>query len=220
MTLLTHWPLAGLRLTTPRLELRLPDLEELAALASLAADGVHDPDVQPFTVAWTDATPEVRARSVVQYHWSRWSDWRPGNWELNLVVLRDGVVVGTQGVSGRDFGICREVATGSWLGRAYQGQGLGTEMRTAVLQLAFTGLGAKEAASGAFAHNAASRAVSRKLGYREDGIERHSVRGEAAVMHRLRLTAEQWEPRIPVQMAGLTQCLPWFGLEGGPGSGA
>ncbi|MFE3773133.1 hypothetical protein [Streptomyces sp. NPDC059122] len=69
MTLLTHWPLAGLRLTTPRLELRLPNLDDLAALASLAADGVHDPAVQPFTVAWTDVGPEQRARSVLQYHW-------------------------------------------------------------------------------------------------------------------------------------------------------
>jgi hypothetical protein len=39
---LTHWPLHGLRLRTPRLELRLPGLEELDALAQLSADGVHD----------------------------------------------------------------------------------------------------------------------------------------------------------------------------------
>lgn len=50
------------------------------------------------------------------------------------MALRDGVVVGTQGIGARDFAIRREVSTGSWLGRAYHRQGLGTEMRAAVLQ--------------------------------------------------------------------------------------
>jgi hypothetical protein len=51
------WPLADLRLRTPELELRWPSLNDLDVLAGLAAAGVHDPEVQPFTVAWTDATP-------------------------------------------------------------------------------------------------------------------------------------------------------------------
>jgi hypothetical protein len=49
-----HWPLAGLRLRTPRLELRWPSLEDLDELVALAAAGVHDPQVQPFSAAWTD----------------------------------------------------------------------------------------------------------------------------------------------------------------------
>lgn len=32
--LIDHWPLLGLRLTTPHLELRLPGEDELAALAT------------------------------------------------------------------------------------------------------------------------------------------------------------------------------------------
>ncbi|GAA3190164.1 MULTISPECIES: GNAT family N-acetyltransferase [Streptomyces] len=214
MTLLTHWPLAGLRLFTPRLELRLPDPEELAALASLAAEGVHDPAVQPFPVAWTDVGPEERARSVLQFHWRGLGAWRPEDWELNLVVVRDGTVVGTQGISARDFPVRREVDTGSWLGLAHHGQGLGTEMRAAVLHLAFAGLGAQHAVSGAFADNAASLAVSRRLGYEDDGVERHVVRGEPAVLRRLRLTAERWRQHrtVPVETAGLPECLPWFGV--------
>ncbi|MBC9712643.1 GNAT family N-acetyltransferase [Streptomyces sp. TRM66268-LWL] len=211
----TQWPLAGLRLTTPRLELRLPGPDELSALASLAAEGVHDPAVQPFTVPWTDAEPGQRARDVLQYHWRCWGEWQPQNWVLNLVVLYEGAVVGMQGVSARDFAVCREVSTGSWLGLRHHGRGMGTEMRTAVLHLAFAGLGARHALSGALHHNAASLAVSRKLGYRDDGIEHHAVRGEPALMHRLRLTAEQWQyqEHIPVKLDGLTECLPLFGLD-------
>ncbi|MBP0459903.1 GNAT family N-acetyltransferase [Streptomyces montanisoli] len=214
MTLLTQWPLAGLRLTTPRLELRLPNPEDLADLAALAADGVHDPAVQPFTVAWTDVTPDERAQSVLQYHWRCWGAWRKEDWELNLAVLRDGVVVGTQGITARDFSVLREVCTGSWLGRTHHHQGLGTEMRAAVLHLAFAGLGAQHAISAAYTHNAASLGVSRKLGYQEDGIERHSVRARPGVLRRLRLTAERWQQHraVPVGIEGLPGCLPWFGL--------
>lgn len=38
------WPLYGLRIRTPRLELRLPDDALLSDLASVAADGVHAPE--------------------------------------------------------------------------------------------------------------------------------------------------------------------------------
>jgi RimJ/RimL family protein N-acetyltransferase len=133
----SHWPLTDLRLQTPELELRWPSLNDLDALADLAAAGVHDPQVQPFMVAWTDASPEERARSTLQYHWSRWGSWTPTDWVLEFAVIRDGAVVGSQGVGGRDFAVLREVHTGSWLGRRYQGQGIGTQMRAAVLHLAF-----------------------------------------------------------------------------------
>ncbi|MBV8081300.1 MAG: GNAT family N-acetyltransferase, partial [Actinobacteria bacterium] len=49
-------PLFGLRITTPRLELRFPTLDELVELANVARAGVHPPDTMPFRVAWTDAS--------------------------------------------------------------------------------------------------------------------------------------------------------------------
>jgi RimJ/RimL family protein N-acetyltransferase len=209
---------AGLRLLTPALELRWPSPDDLNALADLAALGVHDPDVQPFTAAWTDAPPDERARGTLQYHWSRWASWKTSDWTLDLAVIRHGEVAGTQGIGGRDFALLREVHTGSWLGRRYQGQGIGTEMRAAVLHLAFEGLGAQHAVSGAFEHNAASLGVSRKLGYRDDGIERHVVRGQQAVLRRLRLTRADWQAArsVPVEINGLEPCLPMFGLPAKP----
>lgn len=215
----SYWPLADLRLQTPGLELRWPSLSDLDALADLAATGVHDPEVQPFMVAWTDAAPVERARSTLQYHWSQWGSWKPSQWVLELAVIRDGVVVGSQGVGARDFAVLREVHTGSWLGRRHQGQGIGTQMRAAVLHLAFDGLGAHHAVSAAFEDNPASLGVSRKLGYREDGIELHSVRGRAAVTHRLRLDRAGWQATrtIPVQIHGLPPCLPFFGVPAGTG---
>jgi RimJ/RimL family protein N-acetyltransferase len=240
--LLDHFPLLGLRLTTPRLTLRLPSEEQLAALADLAAEGVHDPDVMPFAVPWTDAPPAERARAVVQYHWSQLAGVQPADWSLPLVVLRRGDVPGPEGpgaegpgaegpgaegpgagvlgkqdMSARDFAVRREVATGSWLGLRHQRQGYGVEMRAAVLHLAFAGLGAEEASSGAYDYNAASLSVSRKLGYADDGIERTVIRGAAATQRRLRLTRAAWEAHrsVPVTMEGLDACRPMLGADAG-----
>jgi len=208
------WPLAGLRLRTPRLELRLASDSDLCALADLAAAGVHDPAVQPFTFPWTDVAPAERGRSVVTYHWSQRAAWKPDSWSLDLAVVRDGTVVGTQGVSARDFAILREVGTGSWLGREYHGLGIGTEMRAAVLHLAFAGLGAEYAISAAFADNPASQRISRKLGYADNGVERQVSRGRPATVQRFRLDRRAWEAThaIPVTIAGLERCRHMFGL--------
>jgi RimJ/RimL family protein N-acetyltransferase len=216
MTTMRNWPLSGLRLRTPRLELRLPSLADLDDLASLAAEGVHDPAVQPFGVPWTDVPPDQRARSVLQYHWQMWGEWSPQDWTLNLVVDRSGVIVGTQGMSGRDFALLREVSTGSWLGQRHHSQGIGTEMRAAVLHLAFAGLDAGYAISSAFTDNPASLAVSRKLGYAADGIDRQVIRGQPATQHRMRLDRAGWQAHrsVEVEITGLAPCLADFGLPG------
>jgi RimJ/RimL family protein N-acetyltransferase len=212
-----HWPLLGLRLTTPRLELRLPSAEELAALADLAAQGVHDPERMPFLVPWTDLPPAERARSVVQHHWLRLGNWTPDDWVLNLAVFEDDQVVGLQTVAARDFATVREVRTGSWVGLRQQGRGIGTEMRAAVLHLAFAELGATGAASGAFTDNPSSLRVSGRLGYEPDGIERRAVRGRPATLRRLRLSRDRWQTcrTTPVGVVGVGPCLPLFGLGGG-----
>jgi RimJ/RimL family protein N-acetyltransferase len=211
-----HWPLSGLRLRTPQLELRLPTLADLDQLAGLAAAGIHDPEIQPFGVPWTDVAPDQRARSVIQFHLGHWSSWSAEDWSLDLVADSSGVIVGTQGMYARDFAVLREVRTGSWLGRDYQDRGLGTEMRAAVLHLAFAGLGAEFATSDAFRDNSASLRVSGKLGYQPDGIERQVSRGRPAELHRLRLDRAGWQAhqRVEVEISGLDACLPSFGLAG------
>lgn len=208
------WPLFDLRLRTPQLELRLLSDADLEALASLAAAGVHDPEVMPFAFPWTDVSPAERGRSVLQHHWSQRAQWKPEQWSLELAIVRDGTVVGTQGLGARNFTVLREVHTGSWLGQAFQGQGIGTQMRAAVLHLAFAGLDAEYARSEAFVDNPASLGVSRKLGYVDDGIELHARRGTAAVTRRLRLDRQTWEATrtVPVTIEGLEPCLPMFGL--------
>lgn len=209
-----HWPLYRLRLRTPRLELRLPDPDDLSALAEQAAAGVHDAAVQPFIVPWTDGDPATVARRAIQWHWTTLGRWSPENWSLPLTVRADGAVIGTQDLAAENFAVLREVHTGSWLGRAHHGHGYGTEMRAAVLHLAFAGLGADWATSEAFADNHASYGVSKKLGYADDGIARHVVAGRPVVGRRLRLDRDAWQATatVPVTVDGLAACREMFGL--------
>ncbi|MGW7051246.1 GNAT family N-acetyltransferase [Streptomyces sp. NPDC054887] len=208
------WPLYGLRITTPRLELMLPDGEVLDELAAVAAGGVHDEASMPFSVPWTDGSPQDRARATFQHVLGTVAQWTPQQWTLSLAVRCGGRTVGRQDLMTEDFPVTREGETGSWLGRAHHGRGIGTEMRAAMLHLAFEGLGARHVTSGAMVDNPASLRVSEKLGYRPDGLLVESVRGEARTVRRLRLTREDWEAHrtVPVEVAGLEPCRELFGV--------
>jgi RimJ/RimL family protein N-acetyltransferase len=210
------WPLRALRIRTPTIELRYPSEADLDALAAQAAKGIHDPDFMPFSLPWTDVEPDERGRSVLQWHWRQAGTLSATAWTLNLVTVVDGEVVGTQGLAADDFPVLREAQTGSWLGRAYQGRGIGTEMRLAIVHLGFAGLGAEYITSSAFEDNQPSRAVSRKVGYAEDGITRLPRRGRPGTQIRLRLSRARWQQRRrdDIEITGLEPCLPLFGLAG------
>ena len=149
----------------------------------------------PFGFAWTDQPSPQFERSFMQYHWSTRASWSPGKWSLDLGVWSEGQLLGTQGMDAENFGVRREVSTGSWLAREFQGQGIGKEMRQAVLGFAFDHLGAVWAKSGSFRDNPASAAVSRAVGYFEDGMDVLAPRGEPRELVRWRMHVEQWRSR-------------------------
>jgi RimJ/RimL family protein N-acetyltransferase len=211
--------LYGLRLRTDRLELRWPDEEQLVELARVAETGVHDPQTMPFMVPWTDAigTPEF-VEGFVDYHLGARERWLPDEWSLELGVWAAGEPLGTQSVVARDFAATKTVTTGSWLAQRSQSRGYGTEMRAAVLELAFHGLGAATAVSHVLDGVEASARVSRKLGYVETGQRSVEVRGEIRSDRELQLTRDRWvdRERISVRISGLEACLPLFGLDAPP----
>jgi RimJ/RimL family protein N-acetyltransferase len=202
------WPFRHLVLRTPRLELRPDDDEGLLELVEQAHRGVHPPDEMPFTHAWTDAPPEDIGRNTFQYYWRVRAAFTSADWALNFLVRLDGRVIGTQSLQAVDFRIVREVSSGSWIGLEHQGKGIGTEMRAAVLMLAFDHLDAVQARSGAAIGNPKSRGVSRKLGYVEDGTSRTVRRGEPAEDVRLLVTRDRFvRPAWKLDVMGLTACL-------------
>jgi RimJ/RimL family protein N-acetyltransferase len=90
---------------------------------------------------------------------------------------------------------------------------VGKEMRQAVLGLAFDHLGAVWAKSGSFRENPASAAVSRAVGYEEDGLEILAPRGEPRELIRWRMHVEHWraKERPRIEVAGLERCWDMFG---------
>ncbi len=205
--------LYGLRLGTSRLELRLARPDELFALAQVAQAGIHPPEEMPFFYPWTDRAhlPEF-PEEFVAHHAERLAAWDPAEWTLNLIVFRGGHPIGSQSLRAERFAETRIADTGSWLGESSQLQGLGTEMRAAVIELAFRGLGATAVASGAIEHNIASVRVSEKLGYSEVGEKTVAPRGEPVRERLFRLDRARWHCPIEVEIAGLDPCLRLFGL--------
>ncbi|QSB04460.1 GNAT family N-acetyltransferase [Natronoglycomyces albus] len=207
-----YFPAYGIRIRTQRLEMRLPTFAELNALAQVAIEGIHPADEMPFIFPWSTQPPMKLGRGLLQHHWSMLSTWTPQKWSLQFGVFVDGAIVGAQDIAARDFSVTKEIKSGSWLSRRVQGQGIGTEMRRAMLHFAFVGLGAEEACSGAYVDNVASNRVSAKVGYRLDGIERSAVEGRLRETNRFRLSRTDWEmsDRIDVRMEGVQEALPMF----------
>ena len=214
---MNSWPLYDLRIRTPRLELRLPDLEMLNELAELAGRGIHDPDHMPFGDSWTDKPSPELERSVVQFGLLQVATWARDRWTYNPVAIHEGRVIGTQSIKGTEFSVARSFSTGSWLGREYQGRGFGREMRAAILHLGFVGLGAEEAQTSAFSDNPASLGVSRSLGYEPNGSWLVSRRGARAQHLAYRVTRDRWlaTHTLEVRLQGVENCLDLFGLEAG-----
>lgn len=199
------WPLFSLRLVTPRLTLRPLRDDDLPGLVAAALAGVHDPERMPFGVPWTDWEPDRLARSMATFHWGMRAAVTPENWGVGFTVLRDGVPIGIQELHAREFAVRRTVASHSWLTMSEHGKGLGTEMRAGLLLFAFDHLGAQWAESNAAEWNAASLAVSSRLGYERNGLSRVQTRpGEVVDEVRVRVSAEQFRrPAWQLQVGGV-----------------
>ena len=208
------WPLYGLRLTTGDLELRYPLEAELPEFADIVERGIHGPDEMPFGIAWTDLP--ASKRNVESYQWWMGSRgrWSAEDWTLTFGVWEGGQPRGFQDLRGQAFPMNRTVATGSWIGREFQGRGIGKLMRQAVLALAFDHLGAKVAETEAFIDNPASNKVSLGIGYEPNGYGQLAPRGEPRPTQRFRLTVDDWRARARpmVTVEGLAGCLDMFGI--------
>ncbi len=210
-----HWPLFGLRVRTPRIELRYPSDADIVDIAQRSVtEGIHDPAWMPFAFEWTDVAPPLQQRSSMQFHWGLRATWRPEHWHCNLVVVENGRIVGAQSAEAIEFARLGEATTGSFLLRPEQGRGLGTEMRAAILHLVFAGLGAQYALTDAWSDNAQSLGVTRRLGYEMIGTRRMLSRGTAREMSLFRISRETWAQtrRDDIVVEGLGPCLDLFGV--------
>ena len=214
-TLVDLFPPLGLRVVAGQLELRGLTDELLVELCDVAEAGIHDPDQMPFYFPWSTAPAGQLSRNTAAYHWAKRSSFSPDDFCLELAVLLDGRVIGAQGVSAKSFPVTRTGETGSWLGREFQGRGLGTLMRRAMCALLFDHLDFEEITSAAFVDNPASLGVSRKVGYQPTAVRRLERReGELALNQGLVLTPETFvRGDVPVEVTGAEAVRSFIGLD-------
>lgn len=181
----TALPLLGLRITAGPVELRGVTDDLIGPLAELASTGIHDPGFMPFYEPWSLTPPQDMPRCMGQFHWGQRARFSPAQWGADFAVFYDGELVGSQGISAHDYLITRTGETGSWLGRRYQGNGIGTAMRQVICAFAIDCLDAEQVTSAAYTDNPASLAVSRKCGYTENGTELRTRMGKLATLQRV-----------------------------------
>jgi hypothetical protein len=83
-----------------------------------------------------------------------------------------------------------------------------------VLHLAFAGLDAEWAESAAFLDNPASIAVSRAVGYDDNGLGVEVRRGEPVLQQRFLMSRARWQSnrRDDITIEGLDPCRTMFGV--------
>lgn len=214
-TAATALPLLDLRITAGPLELRGVTDDLLGPLADLAIAGIHDPDFMPFFFPWSTSPPEEMPQTIAKFHWGKRAEFCPEHWTADLAVFWKGEIVGSQGLSTSDYLVTRTGETGSWLSRRVQGRGIGTAMRQVMCAFAFDHLEAEYVTSGAFTDNLASLAVSKKVGYQEQGWRRVVRQGKPAIVQGLVLTPEKLNRyEHPLTVHGLAPFRRSIGLAG------
>lgn len=214
-TLEEIYPPFGVRITLGDLTLREIRDEDLPEVTQLALDGLHGPeDVVPFPIPWHLGDPASVSRRMSQYYWTTRAAFSPERWRLTFLVRRSGEAVGVQDLFTRDdFRKTRTAETGSWLSLRFHRQGIGTLMRQAVCSFAFDHLGAEEVTSGYIEGNESSAAVSRKVGYLPNGVQRHEREEGWASLHRLSLTSATFvRPAEPLVAQGVEPLRRALGL--------
>lgn len=148
--------------------------------------------------------PELE-RNCLRFYWRNRAETSVQRWNLDLAVLVGDSVVGMCSVHAEEFPRRRRLTTGSWLGRAHQGRGIGKELRRAALHLIFAGFDAEVAVTRAWHDNAASLGVTRSLPYTETATTRENRRESPDTMVEFTMTSGQWATirRDDIRLVGI-----------------
>lgn len=203
VTLEQIWPAFGLLVAVGPLTLRAMRDEDLPALAEAAAAGIHAEDLRPFPMSWAGGDAITLGRRLGGRFWAYRASLGSDEWAMPLVARWHGRVIGIQGAEAARYAVLRTPDTFSWLTRDVQGHGIGTLMRQAICALFFDELDAHQITSGAYADNPASVAVSRKVGYRQNGTKLELRDDAAALHHKFILDREAFvRPAMPISITG------------------
>ena len=206
------WPPFGLVIQSGDLRLTPVSDDDLLGLVDLALDGIHPADMMPFDVpgprhrptnspaatpSTTGKTRPVRA-GAVQSGFRRAPGRRPGRGPgLHRRPLRDHPHRGDRVLAGGPV----------------PGSGHRNPDARGDLHLALRPPGGDPGHIGAFVDNPASLAVSRKLGYRPNGVVRRNRLGTLALNQQLALNPGDLVRGEPIEVVGLEPLRRFLGLD-------
>ena len=151
----------------------VPTLAQTVELARLVHNGLFAPGEANTVGSWYDSRHlTTTARSVVAKQMEAWRPTEQSRISLRFAIVVDGQVVGVQSLGDTNAGPFRvsgELDTGSWLAPHMRGKRLAVPARLCALHLAFDVLGAHAVVSEALTENVASKQVSLRCGYVDDG---------------------------------------------------
>lgn len=164
--------------------------------------------------------PDIRVQQWMRSVWRGRGTVRPDAWRLYSVVFVDGEPVGQQDLTGNEFDAFGTVESTSWVSSDVRQRGIGTEMRSAILHLAFDGLGAAEAHSEGAVDNVGSNTVSERLGYERNGMAWATHQDKPVLGQRWRLERATWQARRrdDITMSGVAECRTALGIAQGVGT--
>ena len=204
------YPLFNMRVATPKLELRAATDDLLEQLAPVVAAGHATAEPPPWDdpSSFYETDPDVRVQKWMQGIWRGRGTVTENRWRLHFVVIVDAQPVGMQDLIGDQFNVFGTVESSSWLATNMRQKGIGTEMRSAILHLAFEGLGAKEAQSEAALENAGSNGISERLGYERNGTSWATHQGRPVNGQRWLLQRTTWQAsrRSDIALTGIDEC--------------
>ena len=213
---MSPYPPLNVRIATPLLELHGATDELLERLAPAVRAGKAMDDPPPYDDPfWAyEPDPDLRVNAWLRGVWRGRGTVDPDRWRLHFVVMVGGEPVGMQDLIGHEFATFGTVESFSWLSSDVRRRGIGSEMRHAILHLAFEGLGAKEAHSEANADNAGSNGISERLGYERNGGAWATCDGTPVLGQRWRLERRVWETRRrdDIALSGTDECRVALGL--------
>ena len=162
-------PPIATRLVADRLVLRAPRATDIPALRRLLSEnGAHLRPWSPAAGAGHDPLSLVELTRSVTSQRRAWKEDR--SYALLLESRSDGGLLGRVVLSEIARGPFQNAYLGYWIDHRQQGKGLTTEAVAAAVRFAFDRAGLHRVQAAVMPHNAASRRVLAKLGFREEGL--------------------------------------------------
>lgn len=206
------WPFDELTITAGDVTLQpVRDVDLTHFIAIFPNDFDLDPAYPPLPGA---PRTRDRERRLAQSIWRHRGCWSIDDWALDFGVWRGGEPIGIQTLEGIDFPTERTVDTASWIAKPFRGNGFGIRARELVLAFAFDQLRAERAITSAVVTNKASLAVSRRIGYRGNGIRPHDTGDGTIELQHLTLSLDDWREgtdRPAIDVSGFEECAGFFG---------